>query len=78
MKVDGVKFNHLRGKRRRGNNKNKLQVSTRGYWTKNFLQFGKKAHLDYLRDKNGNKYMREHALLVKLVEKKAIIMNDYV
>ena len=46
---------HLKRQRRKRGEKNGIEASVDGYWTKNFLQFGKKVHMFELEKKFGKK-----------------------
>lgn len=42
------KYSHVQGKRRPKGKKNRYQTEVGGYWTKNFLPFGKNYHFDWI------------------------------
>lgn len=47
---------HLKRQRRRRGEKNGIEASVEGYWTKNFLQFGKKVHMVELEKTYGKNF----------------------
>jgi hypothetical protein len=47
---------HLKRQRRKRGEKNGIEASVEGYWTKNFLQFGKKVHISELEKRYGKKF----------------------
>lgn len=75
-KLPKSKREHLKLKRNRGP-KNLLQLKVKGYWTKNFLQFGKKAHFLYLKNKTLPISKQDDEVLSSIKKKSGISMEQY-
>ena len=74
---DEVRRPHLKRQRRKRGNKNSLEKTVNGYWTKNFLQFGKKVHFTFL-EKMKKKYkIRVSEAIEDIRKKKGITLRDY-
>ncbi len=68
---------HLTGKRRRKGTKNKYQERVNGYWTKNFLPFAKKSHLDFIEYSLGLDIFQNNPALLRIKNKVGITLHDY-
>ena len=67
-------------KRKRRDCKTPLQSVVDGYFTKNFLQFGKKPHLDFLAKMGKSKkidYFIKYTDLNLIKDKAGITLGDY-
>ena len=71
---------HLKRERKRRGCKTPLQSEVDGYFTKNFLQFGKKPHLDFLAKMGKSKkidYFVKYTDLNLIKDKAGITLGDY-
>jgi hypothetical protein len=68
---------HLKRQRRKRGKKNSLEKTVKGYWTKNFLQYGKKVHFSFLKKMLKLYKMNYSEHLQAIEEKKGISLRDY-